>query len=441
VSEAAYNILKSQGKTNTQPSDADIDAVMDQAWATVCTNNGGVVKGKACSYKDKASCDAGYSWPLKDTDNYGEWNSQTNQCEGTSPGMRATCISNKFNYTPGIGNSCDLDNKYCAAKGMQFKNGDCYINQGQNIAEQIFGKTLTRGLIQLFDPAQYSKCDEGWKDDGYFCRKLDCPAGTTINKLGTFCYPNCPPGWHMTDGGATGTCSQDCPSPLNDTGIATCGKPTERGRGAGTEPDCKDGYYKSSPGFCQPKCNDPNFPKQQGSICYHKDVNTALLVKTPGKRGCDGGQRDDGTSCWEDLKTSCGWGGWHNTVLHCNTTGCGCIKKNLFDRQYCDSGYDLKAGMCYAQSRTVGAVESTGGGAGVCPPGQEKQGLLCYPNCPDGWSKSGLNLCQYNCPSGLSDGGVASCNKQPIKMLTPTAPKVTIKAKHRVVPFASDEKR
>jgi hypothetical protein len=96
--------------------------------------------------------------------------------------------------------------------------------------------------------------------------------------------------------------------------------------------------------------------------------------RIPNKAPCEPGQRDDGTSCWEDLKCntywdSCasraaGWlGGGCIGGAKTNCSGCGCIKKNLFDRQFCN-------------------------------PDEELYGSLCYPKCKPGYENAGCCICQ-----------------------------------------------
>jgi hypothetical protein len=108
--------------------------------------------------------------------------------------------------------------------------------------------------------------------------------------------------------------------------------------------------------------------RDDGTSCW-LDTYGRGAGRIPNKAGCDNGQRDDGTSCWEDWKcnTSCPGGGpWWN-VANCRTecSGCGCIKKNLFDRQYCNDD-------------------------------EEKWGALCYPKCRQGYHPVGCCLCEPN---------------------------------------------
>lgn len=64
-----------------------------------------------------------------------------------------------------------------------------------------------------------------------------------------------------------------------------------------------------------------------------------------------------------------------------------------------------QSGVCWKTTygRGVGTVPTT------CGPGQEKSGLLCYPNCPGGFKGVGP-VCWQNCPSGFRDDG-AFCAK------------------------------
>jgi hypothetical protein len=66
---------------------------------------------------------------------------------------------------------------------------------------------------------------------------------------------------------------------------------------------------------------------------------------------------------------------------------------------------DSKQAFCYRQSEARGA----GVPLSTCQPGQEKDGLLCYPNCRQGFNGVGP-VCWQNCPSGFRNDG-AYCGK------------------------------
>ena len=156
----------------------------------------------------------------------------------------------------------------------------------------IFGTTITRGLIQLFDPNQYEPCRDGEIDDGYFCRSVGCNDNEVHCNNAGVCYPKCEPGYSNS---TCFTCVSDCPEGYVATGVATCSK---------------------------------------GGEIYAKSSYSAY------KQSCDSGQRDDGTSCWEDWK--CDWGGCH---------GCGCIKKRLDERSTCNPGDTNVLGICWPNCR------------------------------------------------------------------------------------------
>ncbi|MEO5968502.1 MAG: hypothetical protein ABIQ95_01135 [Bdellovibrionia bacterium] len=127
----------------------------------------------------------------------------------------------------------------------------------------------------------------------------------------------------------------------------------------------------------------PSGTKDSGTTCWY-DRGAGRI---PSKTACASGQRDDGTSCWEDLKcttvdkgfSNLSWGsvgcngpmrqptyapwwvggfrsGWNDCYstwiakLSTTCTGCGCIKTQLFSRQFCAANEELVAGLCYPKA-------------------------------------------------------------------------------------------
>jgi hypothetical protein len=167
--------------------------VVENASKQLCLdNNGNYLSDGSCTYKSKADCDASYVWPLGENDTYAEWSADRGACISASPAMRLTCDGNNIPYdsTTGI---CKIDENYCKMKGTEWKDGDCHVSIGQDIAETIFGSTVTRGLIQVFDPSQYEKCKDGETDDGYTCRSVGCDPGKEQNA--GLCYDACKYGY------------------------------------------------------------------------------------------------------------------------------------------------------------------------------------------------------------------------------------------------------
>lgn len=175
--------------------------------------------------------------------------------------------------------------------------------------------------------------------------------------------------------------------------------------------------------------------RNDGTSCW-LDTYGRGAGRIPDKSGCDSGQRDDGTSCWEDWKcnTSCPGGGpWYN-VANCRTecSGCGCIKKNLFDRQYCNNDEEKWGALCYPKCKpgykAVGCClcePNEGPGIKVtafdryeCPPPGNPdyvnlKGALCYRDLPNIQGKNQIQnsngqaiKCNTDVPGGVGNGGV-----------------------------------
>lgn len=289
----------------------DQDQVSAKAMRLLCQslkgkiiNNGDITE--KCSYPDKESCDSSYSWPLKEDSNetYAEFKSDQfgGACIKSSFAVKAMCKDNSLNYDSDKG-ICNITEEYCSMKGAKWKyndtikENDCHIDDGQKLAEMIFGTTITRGLIQLFDPNQYEPCRDGETDDGYFCRSVGCNNDEDHCNNAGVCYPKCEPGFHNS---TCFTCISDCPEGYVNTGVATCSKGGEV-------------YAKSS------------YPAH--------------------KQPCPDGQRDDGTSCWEHIKCEFIWG---FIPKHCSG---GNMTKTLFDRTVCNPGDTNVAGICWPNCR------------------------------------------------------------------------------------------
>ena len=202
----------------------DMDEIYDAAFANICKLHDGKLINKApsdkpkqmqCSYKDKQSCDKSYAWPPNEDTNYAEFKSDQygGACVSASFAIRGLCETNHLPYDEKTG-ICKIDENYCKMKGADYRfnkkinDYDCSLNTGQFISEMIFGTTITRGLKQIFDPAQYEKCKPGEIDDGYFCRKVQCKEDQEMDKAKGLCYPKCKPNYTSND---ITMCLEDCP--------------------------------------------------------------------------------------------------------------------------------------------------------------------------------------------------------------------------------------
>jgi len=417
-------------------------------------NIGGFIHN--CSYKNKETCEKSYSWPSKEEDSkenplYAEYKSKlldgAGACVHVSSNLRAVCDIYGLDYNTDDG-LCRVNKEYCLMKGADWEKNDCYINQGQDVAEMIFGKTIIRGLKQIFDPKQYEPCVEGEIDDGYLCRGVGCPDGHFEN-VG-FCYPNCKEG-HESFGG-------------NLCVPKKMGLPPVRGRtfcppaSPGTP-----GSYQTTAGMCMEECAPGFF--NFGGVCYADSYGVGF-GRIPDKAPCDPGQRDDWTSCWEDLycngywNYTWGWGGltkcWDGETAgwkgrgDCHRTwlidfgdchGCGCIKKNAFQRYLCNDEEELHGVLCYPKCKpgyyksTVNYCRREGLGSYVpvskmasCTDQETSDGgALCYEKCQPNFEMNSAGICTYKGASVYGNGA--------------GFPAVKIRAKKRIIDFSTKDSR
>ena len=298
---------------------------------------------------------------------------------------------------------------------------------------------------------------------------LAAPVVTTVGCSGGkqyengLCYDPPRPGWQCE----AFLCYKDYPDFENNSMLHTRQNITKKILvDTGTVPDmCPPGQVKDG-GFCYDNPGDgwsivggtawgscPAGSEDQGALCSNLTTDTGRI---PNKAPCGDGLRDDGTSCWEDVKTTggtCSGGAcrtwcdgdrdllgncyaW-NLKTECDpvtcepivTTGCGCIVTTLMDRQSCSADEDLVGGLCYP--KCVNGTSRTGLSCGgttakpskVLTPYQLQCGDgkvdgapwgsagLCYGSIPDGYQRQAAGLLSQECPSGAPDIGVA-CQRE-----------------------------
>jgi hypothetical protein len=160
-----------------------------------CEYFSGIYLNNQCSYSNKESCDNSYDWnKIKaninsnnveykdDVDiNYAEWRVATTDgqsaCVSVDPSLRLGCEDKNLPYDYN-NQVCTLSEVYCRSRGLDPVTNsdgttDCNKSLGQNIAEMIFGVTIVRGLIQIFDAQQYNSCGPGEVDTGYLFKQTD----------------------------------------------------------------------------------------------------------------------------------------------------------------------------------------------------------------------------------------------------------------------------
>ena len=247
------------------------------------------------------------------------------------------------------------------------------------------------------------KCPDGFKKTtAGMCQRVSCPPGQEQGTgLGAgFCYRKCSDihGAEYTESDGASICKKPCPAGMVKEEL-TCRRDAQTKTSGSAQKTCPAGWSQSVAGpggMCQQDCTDGY--KKYGGHCYHPNVDTSKLSRIPDKRGCDSGQRDDGTSCWEDhRKTGTrGHRGWIDVY-----GGCGCIKKTLMQRQSCPAGYSgPTGGFCYAVSKPVPQSKSITE-VGQCndPAKKEAAGGMCYEPCSNfggSFKRSAVGLCQMD---------------------------------------------
>lgn len=373
----------------------NMDKIMEKATANACAKNNGVMNSGFCTYKTSQDCKNSMIWPPTADSTFVEWDAEKKICQIASNAMYDVCKSAKLEYDWDNG-LCKIDEDYCLSKGAKWQHNpkinkfDCMIPKSQEILENIFGTTVTRGTIQLFDPNQYCPCPAGTQppsaDAGpilskFLCEK--CPDSHPIRK-GALCYERCP---------------------------------------AGME-DINYGCRKIIP-------NEQNFIKGAGGLTYLKKSMPAL------KKDCgdwDRSYKDDGTSCWgappypngvgtiPEARCDPGWNRqgigaaswcdkWECTAWWPRWLGGGCRWKDLRTSKaniFCPGGKNYVDGLCYKPCRD--GFEYNGGA--LCAPksGQGiKVTLMERQYCPPGY-KNVAGICWSECSPGFTDIGV-SCTR------------------------------
>jgi hypothetical protein len=281
----------------------DTDTGKEYLNKRMCSIVGGVMTPDGqCTYKDRASCDTSYDWNKIKTaminkteisDNYVEY--RDGKCILVNPVLRSSCEDNgvAYNYDKQL---CTITDNYCRSKGLTPINTadgtDCKLEVGQGIAEMIFGTTIVRGLIQVFDPEQYESCN-GDEHDG----------NNVPKELRDLLYS-----------------SIVLPPPLNIPGIlfATLGnKVCVKSKG------CQDGTEESA-GLCYTPCSS-GYTSDKMTMCYKNcnngDVTVGVLCREACRPGytdiagvcwasCPAGTTDDGALCRHSMVwDNCSWRG------------------------------------------------------------------------------------------------------------------------------------
>ena len=307
----------------------------------------------------------------------------------TSPTINPRDLGVEFDYETGL---CNFTREYCRRYGLEFKDNDCHLREGQYVAELIFGQTVTRGVIRAFtSPPSYAKkskgpatkgpCPPGMRDDGINCwldpvyRGPGRPMGCKDDeeKKGQLCYPKCREGYNSSALECEGT----CPDGSRNTGLTClqsihayipgnqCSNPF---RGCFyRRKACRAGYtYRGT--TCNKECL-PNFTFRSGAagsaFCDKPRNRYSRAGDARPLSSCPEGYEKQGLLCYPKCENKGERGQYkYNGVLDwCQPEGAAGIKKGLDDRWECPEGSKSIAGICYEN----------------CKPGESDDGLLCNP--------------------------------------------------------------
>lgn len=396
--------MKSDPKKSNETEDQYIDRKIDEIFNSYCTELKGTpmkhpkTQNNMCSFK-QTECKA--PWPLESGDTYYEW--KDGVCQVRPSQMKSTCEGLKFGvtYNEGTG-SCNLTREYCGryAGSAVLDNGDCTISDGQEIAELLFGTTITRSIVNIFDfKNNYKACPPGTSEPyeligvglgpmaaQYLCGGSRCHPDEEMmmqtdagggRKLGGLCYPKCKQGYSSRWGNDSssklaGMCYQDCP-PGFDPSAAFCTRLAQTRASKQQTASCPSGFRATVEG--------------PGGICQSGGSNLTY----PARKVCKEGWSWDGSfTCYENCPS-----GYYDDGLFCRkAVAFGEVKAKRSERpQYvCDRpGYFYDgAASCTAQARPLMDI-------GTCPAGWEKSGGMCYEPCsvfgPE-WKRTTTGLCQ-----------------------------------------------
>jgi hypothetical protein len=400
----------------------------------MCNLADGIMVEGSCTYKDRTACDSSYDWNEiknnKETkDNYVEY--IKGKCILVNPTLRQSCEDNKLGYDYEK-QLCQITDEYCKVHGIGIvdtPNGkDCKLAMGQGIAEKIFGTTIVRGLVQVFDPSQYKPCKSDEKDGDNLPGELKTAIYASIALPPPLSIPGI---LYATLGNKTcintagcqaprqneaGLCYEKCKDGFKSDGATFCYKeyPDFQNNGMGHTVTSVTKKVVTNTGRPLSYC-DPNSKEKGGALCYPKCK--------------DGFSSDGATQCYKNVPPN--WPGkstiahlQHNTIYDgpgkpltsCNDNqekgGALCYPK-------CKDGFSSDgATQCYKNppphwpgTTTLTHLQHkthySGPGKPLthCNADQDKGGALCYPKCRDGYKSDGVAICYGQCPAGSVDVG------------------------------------
>lgn len=432
----------------------------NEAMRILCIEKGGKpIAGGMCSYKDEKSCNEHYKINPETKlpeDTYTVWDPADKICKTGNWQSRQICEENEMQYDKKSG-LCKITKELCLKKGAEYKAGksgmgDCYLPAGQEIAEFIFGTTITRGLKQIFDPDQYTPCPAGWPDLGYACARKSKSLCEKYGHMYSSTGVSCTNSFDLR-----APVPADCPIGYRNE-VVICSRRPDSKSAPSTLPDCPSGYKNTGLtctqinldtiatgppvlGSCPPGYNNTTIS------CFRPADFKPMSSKTA---TCPYGGRNIGALCHVDLDSyslagkTYPWKFGDGMNLNAARKRCekknpqGCFKWGEIIYPNCKAGYNRSNLSCYKNpppgyniaSKTWPAFANAPISISTCPTGYHKSaGFNCEPNCPPGYTNAPLGcirnahtlgassvscppdhirsgdstMCQRKCPSGYSN--------------------------------------
>jgi len=260
-----------------------------------------------------------------------------------------------FNYEKGY---CNYTREYCRDRmKMDYRNGDCHLSRGQEIAEMIFGTTVTRAVKGSWDQ----------RKDMFKSNDPGVVAGAVALSV-------------LDPTGFIQAASVDIVNLIN----------ASKGRGVGRIPTrCKDNE------------------EQKGQLCYPKcrDGYRSSALECEG--GCPAGSSNSGFHCTQWTKTK-------PCFLWDSTSKC---RKKFRDADGNPIGVRSKAASTVAEPCMPGFKRrSYALGTAFCNKSRNRYSRMFMARtksvCPDGYPDKQNGLCYKKCPDDYPRGRGPICMKK-----------------------------
>jgi hypothetical protein len=354
----------------------------------ICTSNMGTFLPDGTCMYTKEGCNA----ELKPHDVGRVWDTVTNTCVSINATMEGIAQSQGMVYNPHTGLP-DITVNMCLGKAGDPEPKDpgdafctkCEVSVGLQICGAIFGDTICKGFDQLFNLNQYNPCGAEESDLGLMC--IRCKGD---DYAGGICYGGCDVGWNY-EGVDTNLaknksmCVKDCNKYNDDSG-----KPMKNnGSGICVATECPPDYEPAVKTAGNLTCNPKTYTVSGYPVKYKLDYepgNTYSPWRCDADWNYDEAHQqqlwriegDDLAKFWDQsCSREC------DSYNNCHSIGCERRCRRDKKPDSCNEGYtrDL-IGWCRSNNKNA-----------YCNAQDQMSGLMCYPQCRDGYSMKTAGIC------------------------------------------------